>query len=59
MIKVIALATASVQTTPTGWVCLLSDLTAKVCHLLDLAWSFCSSLTFLHVWILENFFQCT
>lgn len=58
MIKVIALATASVQTTPTGWVCLLSDLTANVCHLLDVAWCFCSSLTFLHVkfWRLFFFF---
>lgn len=59
MIKVIALATASVQTTPTGWVCLLSDLTANVCHLLDVAWCFCSFLTFLKVNILENYFQCT
>lgn len=59
MIKVIALATAFVQTTPTGWVCLLSDLTANVCHLLDVAWSFCSFLTFLHVNILENSFPCT
>lgn len=40
MIKVIALATVFVQTTPTGWVCLLSDLTANVCHLLDVAWCF-------------------
>lgn len=56
MIKVIALATAFVQTTPTGWVCLLSDLTANVCHLLDVAWCFCSFLTFLHVKSMENLF---
>lgn len=57
MIKVIALATAFVQTTPTGWVCLLSDLTANVCHLLDVAWCFCSFPTFLHVKSLENLFS--
>lgn len=31
MIKVIALATASVQTTPTRWFCLLSDYYKHTC----------------------------
>lgn len=53
MIKVIALATASVQTTPTRWFCLLSDY-CKHTYLSFLDVVLCSVLTFLHKLYVET-----
>ena len=60
MIKVIALATASVQPTPTRWFCLLSDY-CKHTYLSFLDVVLCSVLTFLHkLYVeLEEWSECT